>query len=125
MTAWELVTILVAIAAMGVVIALTHLVIRLRQAINDLSEITNKVRSTVEFSTDRLERQANDIEREYHRVDGLLETAEMIASRANFVSNLTYSIFTKPVTQVASMLKGSLRIVKVLGVRLFRSQIKS
>ena len=125
MTAWELVTILVAIAAMGVVKALTHLVIRLRQVINDLSEITNKVRSTVEFATDRLERQANDIEREYHRVDGLLETAEMITSRANFVSNLTYSIFTKPVTQVASMLKGSLRIVKVLGVRLFRSQIKS
>ena len=125
MTAWELVTILVAIAAMGVVIALTHLVIRLRQVINDLSEITNKVRSTVEFATDRLERQANDIEREYHRVDGLLETAEMITSRANFVSSLTYSIFTKPATQVASMLKGSLRIVKVLGVRLFRSQIKS
>ncbi len=125
MTAWELVTILVAIAAMGVVMALTHLVIRLRQVINDLSEITNKVRSTVEFATDRLERQANDIEREYHRVDGLLETAEMITSRANFVSSLTYSIFTKPVTQVASMLKGSLRIVKVLGVRLFRSQIKS
>ena len=125
MTAWELVTVLVAIAALGVVIALSHLVIKLRQTIEDLTELTNKIQSTLELATDRLERQADGIEREYHRVDGLIETAEKITSRANFVSGLTYSIFTKPITQIASILKGGIRLAKVLALRLFRSQIKT
>ena len=125
MTAWELVTVLVAIAALGVVIALSHLVIKLRQTIEDLTELTNKIQNTVELATDRLESQAHGIEKEYHRVDGLIDTAEKITSRANFVSGLTYSIFTKPITQVVSMLKGGIRLAKVLALRLFRSQIKT
>ena len=125
MTAWELVTVLVAIAALGVVIALSHLVIKLRQTIEDLTELTNKIQNTVELATDRLEEQAHGIEKEYHRVDGLIDTAEKITSRANFVSGLTYIIFTKPITQVVSMLKGGIRLAKVLALRLFRSQIKT
>ena len=116
MTAWELVTVLVAIAALGVVMALSHLVIKL---------LTTKIQNTVELAAGRLEEQAHGIEREYHRVDGLIDTAEKITSRANFVSGLTYSIFTKPITQVASMLKGGIRLAKVLALRLFRSQIKT
>ena len=124
-TAWELVTILVAVASLGMVVALTYSVLKLRQVTEDLSEITREIQKTVESSTGRLERQATEIEKEYHRVDGLIETAEMITSRANFVSGLTYSIFTKPIGQIASLLKGGLRMVKVIGVRLLRSQIKT
>ena len=124
-TAWELVTILVAVASLGMVVALTYTVLKLRQATEDLSEMTREIQKTVESSTGRLERQATEIEKEYHRVDGLIETAEMITTRANFVSGLTYSIFTKPIGQIASLLKGGLRMVKVIGVRLLRSQIKT
>jgi len=124
-TAWELVTILVAVASLGMVVALTYTVLKLRQATEDLSEMTREIQKTVELSTGRLERQATEIEKEYHRVDGLIETAEMITTRANFVSGLTYSIFTKPIGQIASLLKGGLRMVKVIGVRLLRSQIKT
>ena len=124
-TAWELVTILVAVASLGMVVALTYTVLKLRQATEDLSEMTREIQKTVELSTGRLERQATEIEKEYHRVDGLIETAEMITSRANFVSGLTYSIFTKPIGQIASLLKGGVRMVKVVGVRLLRSQIKT
>ena len=124
-TAWELVTILVAVASLGMVVALTYTVLKLRQATEDLSEMTREIQKTVESSTGRLERQATEIEKEYHRVDGLIETAEMITSRANFVSGLTYSVFTKPIGQVASLLKGGVRMVKVIGVRLLRSQIKT
>ena len=124
-TAWELVTILVAVASLGMVVALTYTVLKLRQATEDLSEMTREIQKTVESSTGRLERQATEIQKEYHRVDGLIETAEMITSRANFVSGLTYSVFTKPIGQVASLLKGGVRMVKVVGVRLLRSQIKT
>ena len=124
-TAWELVTILVAVASLGMVVALTYSVLKLRQVTEDLSEITREIQKTVELSTGRLERQATEIEKEYHRVDGLIETAEMITSRANFVSGLTYSVFTKPIGQIASLLKGGVRMVKVVGVRLLRSQIKT
>jgi|TARA_X000000368_G_scaffold255787_1_gene202192 methyl-accepting chemotaxis protein len=124
-TAWELVTILVAVASLGMVVALTYTVLKLRQATEDLSEMTREIQKTVESSTGRLERQATEIEKEYHRVDGLIETAEMITSRANFVSGLTYSVFTKPIGQIASLLKGGVRMVKVVGVRLLRSQIKT
>ena len=124
-TAWELVTILVAVASLGMVVALTYTVLKLRQATEDLSEITREIQKTVELSTGRLERQATEIQKEYHRVDGLIETAEMITSRANFVSGLTYSVFTKPIGQIASLLKGGVRMVKVVGVRLLRSQIKT
>ena len=124
-TAWELVTILVAVASLGMVVALTYTVLKLRQATEDLSEMTREIQKTVESSTGRLERQATEIEKEYHRVDGLIETAEMITSRANFVSGLTYSVFTKPIGQIASLLKGGVRMVKVVGVRLLRSQVKT
>ena len=124
-TAWELVTILVAVASLGMVVALTYTVLKLRQATEDLSEMTREIQKTVESSTGRLERQATEREKEYHRVDGLIETAEMITSRANFVSGLTYSVFTKPIGQIASLLKGGVRMVKVVGVRLLRSQIKT
>ena len=124
-TAWELVTILVAVASLGMVVALTYTVLKLRQATEDLSEMTREIQKTVELSTGRLERQATEIEKEYHRVDGLIETAEMITSRAKFVSGLTYSVFTKPIGQIASLLKGGVRMVKVVGVRLLRSQIKT
>ena len=124
-TAWELVTILVAVASLGMVVALTYTVLKLRQATEDLSEMTREIQKTVESSTGRLERQATEIEKEYHRVDGLIETAEMITSRANFVSGLTYSVFTKPIGQIASLLKGGVRMIKVVGVRLLRSQIKT
>ena len=124
-TAWELVTILVAVASLGMVVALTYSVLKLRQATEDLSEVTREIQKTVESSTGRLERQATEIEKEYHRVDGLIETAEMITSRANFVSGLTYSVFTKPIGQIASLLKGGFRMVKVVGVRLLRSQVKT
>ncbi len=124
-TAWELVTILVAVASLGMVVALTYTVLKLRQATEDLSEMTREIQKTVESSTGRLERQATEIQKEYHRVDGLIETAEMITSRANFVSGLTYSVFTKPIGQIASLLKGGVRMVKVVGVRLLRSQIKT
>ena len=124
-TAWELVTILVAVASLGMVVALTYSVLKLRQVTEDLSEMTREIQKTVESSTGRLERQATEIEKEYHRVDGLIETAEMITSRANFVSGLTYNVFTKPIGQIASLLKGGVRMVKVLGVRLLRSQIKT
>ena len=124
-TAWELVTILVAVASLGMVVALTYSVLKLRQATEDLSEMTREIQKTVELSTGRLERQATEIEKEYHRVDGLIETAEMITSRANFVSGLTYSVFTKPIGQIASLLKGGFRMVKVVGVRLLRSQVKT
>ena len=124
-TAWELVTILVAVASLGMVVALTYTVLKLRQATEDLSEMTREIQKTVESSTGRLERQATEIEKEYHRVDGLIETAEMITSRANFVSGLTYSVFTKPIGQIASLLKGGVRMVKVVGLRLLRSQIKT
>mgnify|MGYP001808127757 FL=1 len=124
-TAWELVTILVAVASLGMVVALTYTVLKLRQATEDLSEMTREIQKTVELSTGRLERQATEIEKEYHRVDGLIETAEMITSRANFVSGLTYNVFTKPIGQIASLLKGGVRMVKVVGVRLLRSQIKT
>lgn len=124
-TAWELVTILVAVVSLGMVVALTYTVLKLRQATEDLSEMTREIQKTVELSTGRLERQATEIEKEYHRVDGLIETAEMITSRANFVSGLTYSVFTKPIGQIASLLKGGVRMVKVVGVRLLRSQIKT
>ena len=124
-TAWELVTILVAVASLGMVVALTYTVLKLRQATEDLSEMTREIQKTVESSTGRLERQATEIEKEYHRVDGLIETAEMITSRAKFVSGLTYSVFTKPIGQIASLLKGGVRMVKVVGVRLLRSQIKT
>ena len=124
-TAWELVTILVAVASLGMVVALTYTVLKLRQATEDLSEMTREIQKTVELSTGRLERQATEIEKEYHRVDGLIETAEMITSRANFVSGLTYSVFTKPIGQIASLLKGGVRMVKVVGVRPLRSQIKT
>ena len=125
MTAWELVTILVALASLGMVVALTYLVLKLRQVAEDLRKTTREIQKTVELSTGRLERQATEIEKEYHRVDGLIETAEIITSRANFVSGLTYSVFTKPISQIASLLKGGVRIVKVIGVRLLRSQIKT
>ena len=124
-TAWELVTILVAVASLGMVVALTYSVLKLRQATEDLSEMTREIQKTVELSTGRLERQATEIEKEYHRVDGLIDTAEMITSRANFVSGLTYSVFTKPIGQIASLLKGGFRMVKVVGVRLLRSQVKT
>ena len=75
MTAWELVTILVAVASLGMVVALTYTVLKLRQATEDLSEMTREIQKTVESSTGRLERQATEIEKEYHRVDGLIETA--------------------------------------------------
>ena len=125
MTAWELVTILVALASLGMVVALTYLVLKLRQVAEDLRKTTLEIQKTVELSTGRLERQATEIEKEYHRVDGLIETAEIITSRANFVSGLTYSVFTKPISQIASLLKGGVRIVKIIGVRLLRSQIKT
>ena len=124
-TAWELVTILVAVASLGMVVALIYSVLKLRQVTEDLSEISREIQKTVELSSGRLERQATEIEKEYHRVDGLIETAEMITSRANFVSGLTYSVFTKPIGQVASLLKGGVRLVKVIGIRLLRSQIKT
>ena len=125
MTAWELVTVLVALASLGMVVALTYLVLKLRQVTEDLGKTTREIQKTVELSTGRLERQATEIEKEYHRVDGLIETAEIITSRAKFVSGLTYSVFTKPIGQIASFLKGGVRIVKVIGVRLLRSQIKT
>ncbi|MEC8975022.1 MAG: hypothetical protein VX725_04590 [Actinomycetota bacterium] len=125
MTAWELATILVAIAALVVVAALANLVIKLRQVIGELNEMTNQIRSTVEHASNRLDMQAKEIENEYNRVDGLIDTAEKITSRANFVSELTYSVIARPIIQVSSLLKGTFRIAKVLRGRLFRSQIKT
>ncbi len=125
MTAWELATILVAIAALVVVAALANLVIKLRQVIDELNKMTNQIRSTVEHASNRLDMQAKEIENEYNRVDGLIDTAEKITSRANFVSELTYSVIARPIIQVSSLLKGTFRVAKVLRGRLFRSQIKT
>ena len=47
-TAWELVTILVAVASLGMVVALTYTVLKLRQATEDLSEMTREIQKTVE-----------------------------------------------------------------------------
>jgi len=125
MTAWELATILVAIAALVVVAALANLVIKLRQVIDELNKMTNQIRSTVEHASNRLDMQAKEIENEYNRVDGLIDTAEKITSRANFVSELTYSVIARPIIQVSALLKGTFRVAKVLRGRLFRSQIKT
>tara|TARA_B100000929_G_scaffold242173_1_gene199578 strand:+ start:159 stop:536 length:378 start_codon:yes stop_codon:yes gene_type:complete len=125
MTAWELATILVAIAALVVIAALANLVIKLRQVISDLNEMTNKIQNTVDLASKRLEKQASEIESEYHRVDGLIDTAEKITSRANFVSELTYSVIAKPFIHISSLLKGTFRVAKIIRGRLFRSQIKT
>ena len=42
-TAWELVTILVAVASLGMVGALTYSVLKLRQVTEDLSEMTREI----------------------------------------------------------------------------------
>ncbi|MBG00956.1 MAG: hypothetical protein CL470_01650 [Acidimicrobiaceae bacterium] len=125
MTAWELATILVAIAALVVVAVLAILVIQLRQVIKNLNEVAREIQSTVEQSSERLDRQANQIENEYQRVDGLINTAEEITSRANFVSELSYSIIAKPIMRLSSFLKGTFRIAKILRGRALRSQLKS
>ena len=125
MTAWELATILVAIAALVVVVVVVNLIIQLRQVIKNLNEAAREIQSTVELASKRLDRQATDIENEYQRVDGLIDTAEEITSRANFVSELSYRIIAKPMMRLSSLLKGTFRIAKMLRGRALRSQLKS
>ena len=114
MTAWELATILVAIAALLVIAALTNLVIKLRIVIRDINEIAAKVQSVVDDVSARLAGQANEIENEYRRVDGLIDTAEKITERANFLSQLTFGVITKPISRVGSFLRGTFRAAKIL-----------
>jgi predicted PurR-regulated permease PerM len=114
MTAWELATILVAIAALLVIAALVNLVLKLRTVILDLNEMASKVQSVVDRVSTRLEGQVNEIENEYHRVDGLIDAAEKITARANFLSQLTYGVITKPIIRIGSLLRGTFRAAKVL-----------
>tara|TARA_B110000014_G_C19709981_1_gene371377 strand:- start:54 stop:440 length:387 start_codon:yes stop_codon:yes gene_type:complete len=124
MTAWELATVLVAIAALVVVAVLVNLVIQLRQVIKNFDEIAREIQSTVEQNSERMDRQANEIKNEYQRVDGLIDTAEKITSRANFVSELSYSIIAKPIMRLSSLLKGTFRVAKMLSRKITAESTK-
>ena len=68
----------------------------------------------VDATMRRLDAQADAVDHEMVRVDGLLESAERVSARADTLSKMTYGAVAKPVIKTAAVVKGTSRAARRL-----------
>lgn len=114
MTATDLAAVVIAVAALGVTAVAVLLIVQVRRATDELGEVLGSLRTDMDRTAGRLERQAATIEGELERVDGLIESAERVSARADTLSRVTYGAVARPVIRTAAVVKGTTRAARLL-----------
>lgn len=114
MSATDLALVVITGAALVTVGLVVWLVIELRRTAEQLRDAVERVRSTVEASTERAAAQGDAIDHELRRANGLLDTAERVSARADTLSKVTYGAVARPVIKTAAVVKGTGRAARRL-----------
>ncbi len=114
MSATDLAATVIAVAALGVIAVAVALIMTLRRTTDELGEVLATLRTDIARTLERLEGQADAIDTELSRVDGLVESAERISARADTLSRVTYGAVARPVIRTAAVVKGTTRAARLL-----------
>lgn len=114
MSASDLASIIIAVSALAVVGVLSWLVIGLRQTTQQLTATLHDLQSNAAATVQRLTDQAETVQDDLHRVDGLLESAERVSARADTLSKVTYGAVARPVIKTAAVVRGTSKAARRL-----------
>ena len=114
MSATDLAAVLVVVVAVAVTGVAVVMVMQLRRTTDELREVLGRLRGDVDATMQRLDDQADAIESEMARVDGLVASAERVSARADTLSRVTYGAVAKPVIKTAAVVKGTSKAARRL-----------
>lgn len=117
MSASDLAAVIVVVVAIAATIGAVVLIMQLRRTTEELRDVLTGLRTDVDATMRRLDAQAEAVEHELGRVDGLLESAERVSARADTLSKMTYGAVAKPVIKTAAVVKGTSRAARRLAGR--------
>ncbi len=114
MSAADLAAVVIVVVAIAVTAGVVVLVMQLRQTTEELRDVLRGLRADVDATMERLDAQADAVDHELTRVDGLLDSAERVSARADTLSKMTYGAVAKPVIKTAAVVKGTSRAARRL-----------
>lgn len=114
MSATDLAAVIISMAALVAVGVVVWLITALRRATDQLRSVLDDLHNNVGTTVDRLVIQADEIDNDLHRVDGLLESAERVSARADTLSRVTYGALAKPVIKTVAVVRGTSRAARRL-----------
>ncbi len=114
MSAIDLAAIVLSVTCLALIAVATLVIVRLRSALTEVQVLITEIRAEAEATSARLDTQAEAVEAELHRVDGLVERAERVSARADTLSRMTYGAVARPVIKTAAVVKGTSRAAQRL-----------
>ena len=114
MSAADLAAVIVVVVAIAATIGAVVLIMQLRRTTEELRDVLVDLRTDVDATMRRLDAQADAVDHEMVRVDGLRESAERVSARADTLSKMTYGAVAKPVIKTAAVVKGTSRAARRL-----------
>lgn len=114
MEAWELAAVIVSLTAIFLVAVLVYVVTKLHSTISQVESLIGKINEDSIETHSEMNIKSKEIEDEIQRVNQLVGQAEQITKRADTHSRLVYGSFTRPALMISSLLKGTIRAVKLL-----------
>ena len=112
MSATDLAAVIIAMASLCTVAVLVWLITDLRRTADELHRVVGEAQEQLNASLARLDDQAEAVDHELYRVDGLLDAAERVSARADTLSKVTYGAVAKPVIKTAAVVKGTSRAAR-------------
>jgi hypothetical protein len=114
MSASDLASVIISVAALMAVGVVVWLVTELRRSTEELTSALDDLRRNVGASMARLDAQAEAVDADLRRVDGLIDSAEKVSARADALSRVTYGAVAKPVIKTAAVVKGTSKAARRL-----------
>ncbi len=114
MSAVDLAAVIAGVASLGVVVALTLVVVRLARTTAELAEVITEVRDEALPAL----REATEVVRqaggEAQRVTEILDSAEALSQRVDGASKVAYVALSRPVIKTAAAASGAQRAARKL-----------
>lgn len=114
MSAMDLAAVILAVTCLALIAVATLVIVRLRSSLAEVRALIDQVRADARDISRRLDAQADSVDRELHRIDGLVERADRVSARAETLSRLTYGAVARPVIKTAAVVKGTSRAAQRL-----------
>ncbi len=107
MSASDLATVIVAIAAVAAVAVAVAVLLSVREAARDLRRVLEQIERTALPAVASLEADAATVRDELERASGLLDRVDVVTARADGISRITYRAIAEPVIKTASVIRGT------------------
>ena len=114
MSAGDLAAVIISVAALAVAGVGVWVVVEVRRSTAELRATVEHLRGQLGAEVTRIGAQADDIDAELRRADGLLDTAERVSARADTLSKVTYGAVARPVIKTAAVVKGTSKAARRL-----------